>query len=114
MPDALEYVPPIEIVGALDEILLAGRALEESLRVQCSIETIEVVDGRIQGAVSRFVGPVEVGRLYVGGDSRRGIAGCGEWDETRRIAVRAGVEYPRRSKDMVVQIFLVARAGDLL
>jgi len=66
---ALPRVPAIAIVLAFDEVLLPRGALQQSIGVERAIEAIEVVDGRIQRTVPRFVGPVEIGRLLEPGDS---------------------------------------------
>lgn len=69
MPEAFADVTAVTIAGALDEVLLAREGFQDGVGVQSTVETVEVVDGRVQRAVSRLVRPVEIGRLFVVGDA---------------------------------------------
>ncbi len=89
MPKAFPDVPAIPIVRALNlnEVFLARSALQQSIRIKRAIEAVKVVDGRIQRTVPRFVGPVQIRRLFEAGDSGWGVAGSRGWDETRSVSV---------------------------
>ena len=55
MPEAFADVPAIAIAWALDEVLLAGGGFQNGVSFQSAVETVEVVNGRVQRAVSRLV-----------------------------------------------------------